>query len=156
MLELIKRRVWWLVHVIIRSAILDSRISFYRHFYGMTIGSGVKISLKAKLDKTHPKGIKIGEDSYIAFGATILTHDMSRNLHVDTIIGKNCFIGANSIIMPGVSIGDSVIVAAGAVVCHPVPSNCVVAGNPAVIKKSLQTGKLGIVINNEHAKKDLS
>ena len=65
--------------------------------------------VKGKLDKTNPKGIHIGEDSYIASGAIVFTHDFSRSLHKDTYIGKRCFIGANAIIMCGVKIGDEVL-----------------------------------------------
>ena len=51
-------------------------------------------------------------------------------------IGNNCWIGEKAIILPGVSIGDYVIVAAGAVVTKDVPSYSIVAGNPAkVVKK---------------------
>lgn len=116
----------------------------------MNIHKSVRISLKAKLDKTNPKGIYIDEGSYIAFGAVILTHDMCRKLHTNVKIGKNCFIGANSIVMPGVSIGDSCIVAAGAVVTKNVPSNSIVAGNPAkVIRSGIKTSALGILSDEQ-------
>ena len=52
-------------------------------------------------------------------------------------IGNNCFIGAKAIILPGVSIGDNVIVGAGSVVTKNIPSNVVVAGNPAKIIMSI-------------------
>lgn len=54
---------------------------------------------------------------------------------VDTYIGKQSIIGYASIILPGVRIGDNVIVGAGSVVSRDVPSNCIVAGNPAKIIK---------------------
>lgn len=112
----------------------------------MDISDDARISLKAKLDYTNPKGVHIGSGTYIAFGAVILTHDMSRNLNADIRIGKNCFIGANSIIMPGVEIGDSVIVGSGAVVTKSVVSNVIVAGNPAkIIRSDIETGRLGIL-----------
>ena len=50
--------------------------------------------------------IYIYEESYLASGAIIFTHDYSRGLHKDTHIGKRCFIGANAIIMCGITIGD--------------------------------------------------
>lgn len=50
-------------------------------------------------------------------------------------IGRNCWIGEKAIILPGVNIGDSSIVAAGSVVTKSVPEYCIVAGNPAKIKK---------------------
>ncbi|MBH5329508.1 sugar O-acetyltransferase [Eikenella sp. S3360] len=47
------------------------------------------------------------------------------------VIGKNCWIGGNTTILPGVTIGDNVVVAAGSVVNKDVSSNCIVGGVPA-------------------------
>ena len=55
----------------------------------------------------------------------------------DIKIGNNVWIGDKSSIMAGVIIGDNVVVAANSVVTHDVPSNCMVAGCPAKIIKSL-------------------
>lgn len=140
-----KGRLWWMLHVSLRNFLLDVRIIFLRRVYGMSIGEGVKISLSAKLDKTNPKGVHIGNDTYVAFGATILAHDMSRLIHKEVRVGERCFIGARSIILPGVVIGDEVVVAAGAVVTKDVPSNSLVVGNPGKVIKSVSTGKLGII-----------
>lgn len=52
-------------------------------------------------------------------------------------IGEDCWFGAGAMVMPGVSIGDRVVVAAGAVVTRDVPSDCLVAGAPAEVKRSL-------------------
>ena len=52
-------------------------------------------------------------------------------------IGKNVFIGMNSIILKGTMIGDNSVVGAGAVVHGDFPANCVIAGNPAKIVKKL-------------------
>lgn len=52
------------------------------------------------------------------------------------IIGENCWIGENSRICKGVTIGDGSIVAANSVVTKNVPANCIVAGNPAKIVKT--------------------
>ena len=53
------------------------------------------------------------------------------------IIADNVWIGMNSTILKGVTIGENSVVAAGSVVTKPVPANVVVAGNPAVITKEL-------------------
>jgi len=149
-----KSKLWWLLHVTFRNFILDIRINFYRKVLGMTIGKGVKISLNAKLDKTNPRGVHIDDDTYIAFDAAILAHDMSRLIHKDTYIGKRCFIGARSIILPGIRIGDEVVVAAGSVVTKDVPDNTLVAGNPAKAIKEIKTGKLGIIQRNDIPKNE--
>lgn len=136
-----------LIHVHFRHWLLRCVNSiYYRRLLGMSVHESALISLKAKLDKTNPRGIHIGEFSHVAFGATILTHDMVRRLHANTYVGRCCFIGANSIILPGVSVGNNVIVAAGAVVTKDVPDNCIVGGNPAkVIKSEIKTGHYGIL-----------
>jgi acetyltransferase-like isoleucine patch superfamily enzyme len=52
--------------------------------------------------------------------------------------------------MPGITIGDEVIVGAGAVVTKDVPSNCIVAGNPArIIRTNIHTGRFGQLIQSK-------
>ena len=53
------------------------------------------------------------------------------------IIGDNVYVGANVCIIGKIRIGDNVIIGAGAVVIKDVPSNCIIAGNPAKIIKRL-------------------
>ena len=135
--------------VFIRHILLDLRRFYFRKICGMDIGKDVRISLKANLDKRHPQGVHIGDGSYLAFCSTVLCHDMSRNIKRDVVIGKNCFIGAHSLIMPGVTIGDQVVVAAGAVVTKDVKDGVIVAGNPAkVIREGITTIKWGRMIND--------
>lgn len=112
--------------------------------YGMTIDPSARVSWGAVLDKTYPRGIHIGAESYIASGTLVLTHDFCRNIHTDTMIGKRCFIGAHAILMPGITVGDGSIVGSGAVVTKNVPAGCIVAGNPArVLREGIKTVKYG-------------
>jgi len=53
----------------------------------------------------------------------------------DTYIGDNCVIGGRAMIMPGVRIGNHVYVGGGSIVTHDVPDHCIVAGNPARIRR---------------------
>lgn len=124
---------------------------FYRKFYGMDIGRGTLISRRAGLDRgVNPKGIHIGRFTRVTGGVTILAHDACRKLKADTYIGDNCFIGTKAIILPGVKIGNEVVVAAGAVVTKDVPSNSIVAGNPArVIRSSIQCAHYGVILNKD-------
>lgn len=131
----------WLQRLIIRI-----RLNVYNKFWGMDIHPTVRISMSAKLDKTYPVGIHIDEYTYIAFGAAVLSHDMTRSLKTHTYIGKSCFIGAHSLVLPGVRVGDGSIVAAGAVVTKDVPPKSIVAGNPAVVVRSgIETDLWGIL-----------
>ena len=85
--------------------------------------------------------IRIGDNTMIGPNVTILTvdHDISRKgieahtAHIPSpvTIGENVWIGANALILPGVTIGDNAVVAAGSVVTKYVPENTVVGGNPA-------------------------
>lgn len=132
----------------LRSMLIFFRLSYLR-WLGMDISSTAKMSLSANLDKTYPEGIHIGEHSFVANGAIVLSHDFTRAKYAHTYIGKQCFIGMNAIIMPGVVIGDQVVVGAGAVVTKSVPSNCIVAGNPArIIKSNIHTTHLGQIIQD--------
>lgn len=141
-----RERIRHYIHTHLRFFILSLFTKFYILWHRMNIHPSVRMSLKVKLDKTNPKGIHIDEGSYVAFGAVILTHDMCRKLHKDVYIGKNCFIGANAIILPGVRVGDHCVVAAGSVVTRDVSSHSIVAGNPAkIIKSDINTGSLGIL-----------
>lgn len=129
---------------LLRVVALRIKYAILVHVYKMDISSTARISYGAILDKTNPKGIHIAGETYVASGAIVFSHDFSRGLHKDTFIGKKCFIGANSIIMCGVVIGDEVIVGAGSVVTKDVPSGCIVAGNPArIIRDGIHTEKYG-------------
>ena len=131
----------------IRLIAIRLRHAYFTGLLGMDIATSARISFGTHLDKTNPKGIHIGEESYTASGAIIFTHDFCRGIHRDTRIGKRCFIGANAIIMCGVRIGDNVVVGSGAIVTKDVPSGCIVAGNPAkIIKEGIRTTKFGQIV----------
>jgi acetyltransferase-like isoleucine patch superfamily enzyme len=132
-------RLSWL-----RESLTRGKLLIYRHLFGMDVHPTVKISLSASLDKTFPKGVHVGQETYIAFDVRILTHDFTRGLYLDTRIGSHCFIGGRALVLPGVEIGDRVIVGAGSVVTKSVPSNCIVVGNPArVVRNCADIGPYG-------------
>jgi acetyltransferase-like isoleucine patch superfamily enzyme len=113
--------------------LMGARRWWLRRIWKLDIDPTVQMSLSAKFDLTFPEGIHVGAYSFVAFDARILSHDMTRNIRLHTRIGRNCFIGGRSLILPGVIIGDSCIVGAGSVVTKSVPANSIVAGNPAKV-----------------------
>lgn len=90
------------------------------------------------------KKITIGDGATIARGVKIYDGDahkiIDKNGNVlnppkEITIGKHVWIGVNSVILKGVTIGDGAIIGAGSVVTRDVPAYAMVAGNPAVVIK---------------------
>lgn len=128
----------------VRGFIVEGRRLYLVKFWGMDIHPLTLISLKANLDRTYPKGVHVGEGSAISFDAVILSHDHIRGMYSDTVIGKYCQIGARSMIMPGVKIGDHSVIGAGSIVTKDIPPHSIAVGNPAkVIRVDVQTGLWG-------------
>lgn len=129
----------------LRSFLIWSYVSYLR-FRGVDISKEAKVSLKSRIDFTNPKGVHIASGAYVAFDAVILSHCFVRGVHVDTYIGENSFVGAASVVMPGVKIGSGSIVGAGSIVTKDVPNGVIVVGNPArIIKKGIKTGRYGLL-----------
>lgn len=128
----------------VRLALVSMLRLVYTRAFQMDLHPSCQFSLSTKFDKTNPRGVHVGEYSYIAFDVAILTHDLTRGVRLHTRIGRNCFIGGRSIILPGVTIGDGAIVGAGSVVSRDVPPGCIVAGNPAkVLREGIEAGRYG-------------
>jgi len=92
-------------------------------------------------------GVEIGDDALISMKATILSSnhgipDRSRHIRwepselLPTKIGRDVWIGANAVILGGVTIGDGCVVAAGAVVTKDLPAYSVAMGVPAKVVRS--------------------
>ncbi|WP_325175701.1 acyltransferase [Cereibacter sphaeroides] len=128
----------------LRYAIIDGVRWYYTRFWGMDLHPTCQFSLSTKFDKTWPRGVHVGADTYIAFDVRVLAHDMPRGLFTDTRIGARCFIGGCTIIMPGVEIGDDCVIGAGSVVTRSIPPGSIAAGNPArVLRSGLSLGRYG-------------
>lgn len=148
-------------NVTIKSSLLSNLVGLYSRTIIVTRAPGAIIEIGDNVGISGAtiyarKGIYVGDNTCIGGNCKILDNDFhpieveERNkLLRDTNggdsalvpskeikIGKNCFIGCNSIILKGTILGDGCVVGAGAVVCGMFEDNCVIAGNPArVIRK---------------------
>ena len=103
---------------------------------GAVIGENVT-AYDSFIDIAFPWLVEIGDDTVLT-GATILAHDASTHRETGyskvglVSIGKRCFLGHGSIVMPGVTIGDDCIVGAGTVVTKDLPNGTVFAGGKII------------------------
>lgn len=105
---------------------------------GLYLGKNVTIEVSVFIDRGYPYLISIGDNCSLASNVSLLAHDdtgykfnggFSRIGRIE--IKENCFIGQSVIILPGVTIGPNVVVAAGSVVNKNIPPNSCIAGVPA-------------------------
>lgn len=114
----------------------------YARSIGVNVGANCEFQRNIDWG-SEPYLIKIGNNVRVTRGCKFITHDggiwVLRNLKMlenadvfgKIIIGNNVHIGFDSIIMPGVKIGNNCIVGCGAVVTHDIPDNTIVGGVPA-------------------------
>lgn len=106
---------------------------------GMNVGENCTIC--CNILPSEPYLVSIGNNVTISSPVQLLTHDNSiiklsngevTDVFGEISIGDNCFIGANSVILPGVTLSDNIVVAAGSVVTRSFnESNIIIGGNPA-------------------------
>jgi acetyltransferase-like isoleucine patch superfamily enzyme len=119
----------------------------------LSIEKGAKIGkfvrMWGRIDLSRPDLVTIG-DYVIIGGETCLITHCPIKLYKDKpeiVIGNNVYIGMKCCVLPGVTIGDNVIIGAGSVVSKDIPSNSIAAGNPcrvirAITEKELLRTKL--------------
>ena len=128
----------------------DTTCETINKFYikkGVNIGKECKIYSYILNDVANL--ITIGNNVTISYDVSLITHDNSickvlpeyTDIFGRITIKDNCFIGAKSIILPGVTIGRNVIVGAGSVVTKSIEDDVVVAGNPARVISSINKFK---------------
>jgi len=123
-------------------------VIFYR-LRGTKIGRNVYIDKGVFIEGWRPYLVTIKDNVEIGPKVTIVAIDSSYNavsrgdipiLYGGVTIERNAYIGARAIILPGVTVGEYSIVAAGAVVTNDVPPRTVVAGVPAKVIKTVEEG----------------
>ena len=117
-----------------------NQLNKYLRKKGISIGEGTKTA--SNIRTAEPYLIEIGRNVTLSHDVDFITHDNSvckiygvyNDIYGKIKIGNNCFLGAHSIIMYGVTIADNVIVASGSVVTKSITEpNVIVAGCPAKI-----------------------
>ncbi|MNH90426.1 2,3,4,5-tetrahydropyridine-2,6-dicarboxylate N-acetyltransferase [compost metagenome] len=117
--------------------ILPLKNWMYRRLLRMRVGEHTAFGLMVMVDVFFPEKITIGRNSVIGYNTTILAHEyLIKEYRLgDVVIGDEVLIGANSTILPGVTIGDGAVVAAGSVVHKDVEAGTFVGGNPLRVLK---------------------
>ncbi|MEO8723329.1 MAG: DapH/DapD/GlmU-related protein [Sphingobium sp.] len=128
----------------IRNFMTGLRRLWYVYAKGIHIDPSVSISLSSRFEPGARNSIFIGPQTLVAFKTLLISRDAETETVRPIRIGRRCFIGGGSTILPGVTLGDESIVGAGSVVFEDVPSRCIVAGNPArVLRRDIEVGPYG-------------
>lgn len=127
--------------------------------YGVDVSGDVKyIHPSVYIDVGYARNIHIGDNCVISVNSVLLAHDYSvecgmtaigrgdrnneKKLVKDVYIGKNVFIGAGCIILPGTHIGDNCIIGAGTVCSGMIPDNSVVVGEKyRILRNTMEWAK---------------
>jgi len=93
------------------------------------LGKNTQIGANTIIDAMH--GVDIEDDVKIGFGCVIISNSTIDNKNGKVVLKKNCKIGSNAVIMPGVTVGENAVVGALSFVNKNVPANTVYVGIPA-------------------------
>lgn len=127
---------------------VDESFSLFVPFtadFGKNIKIGKNVFINSGCRFQDQGGITIGDGSLVGHNVVLATVNHNYNsedrgtMYLKPIVlEKNAWIGSNATILPGITIGENSIVAAGSVVTKDVPSNSIVAGNPAKFMSNLE------------------
>lgn len=112
--------------------VLSLKNWIYRHILGMKVGDHTAFGLMVMVDVFFPELITVGRNSVIGYNTTILAHEyLIKEYRLGEVnIGSEVMIGANTTILPGITIGDGAVIAAGSIVHKDVAAGTFVGGNP--------------------------
>ena len=119
---------------------------FYANFGGRHVHFGKNVYANFGLTLVDDTHIYVGDNTMFGPHVTIATagHPIDPTLrekglqyNMPVHIGRNCWLGAGVIVMPGVSIGDNTVIGAGSVVTRDIPSGVVAVGNPCRVMRQV-------------------
>ena len=152
------------------------KLSKFINLYGCEIGENTKIGAFVEIQKnatvgknckisSHTfvcEGVNIEDNVFIGHGVTFINDSYPRATTAEgqlqtesdwkverTLIKKGASIGSGSTILSNVTIGENAIVGAGSVVTRDVPANAIVAGNPARLKRYIETKMIAVMGERE-------
>ncbi|MBD8042644.1 sugar O-acetyltransferase [Arthrobacter sp. Sa2BUA2] len=127
---------------------VDETVALFPPFsadFGRNITLGKRVFINSGCRFQDQGGITIGDDCLIGHNAVLATlnHDLSPSRRADMhpapiTLGRNVWLGSNVTVLPGVSIGDDSVVAAGAVVTKDLPARSLAVGAPARVVRSVE------------------
>lgn len=119
---------------------------FHANFGGYHVHFGKNVYANFNLTMVDDTHIYVSDYTMFGPNVTVATaghpilpklREQAYQYNMPVHIGKNCWIGAGAIILPGITIGDNVVVGAGSVVTKDLPSNVVAVGNPCRVLRQV-------------------
>ncbi len=119
---------------------------FHANFGGAHVHFGKKVYANFNLTMVDDTHIYVGDCTMFGPNVTVATaghpilpelREKAYQYNMPVHIGKNCWLGAGVIVLPGITIGDNTVVGAGSVVTKDLPSNVVAVGNPCHVLREI-------------------
>ncbi len=137
---------------------------FHANFGGAHIHLGKNVYANFNLTCVDDTHIYIGDYTMFGPNVTVATagHPLLPSLrergyqyNMPVHIGRNCWIGAGAIILPGITVGDNVVIGAGSIVTKDLPSNVLAVGNPCRILREINDHDKEYYFKNRKIQRDL-
>lgn len=118
----------------------------HANFGGAHVHFGKNVYANFNLTMVDDTHIYVGDYTMIGPNVTIASaghpilpelREKGYQYNMQVHIGKNCWIGAGSVILPGITIGDNTVIGAGSVVTKDIPANVVAVGNPCRVLREI-------------------
>lgn len=119
---------------------------YYANWGGANVHLGSDVYANFNLTLVDDGNIYIGDKTMIGPNVTIATaghptfpslREKAMQYNIDVHIGRNVWIGAGAVILPGITIGDNSVIGAGSIVTKDIPANVVAVGNPCRVLREI-------------------